>query len=42
MDWQSEWKKLAAITGVFLVFFYLPVGTERFDNAVMESLHLAK
>ena len=42
MDWKSEWKKLAVIAGVFLVFFYLPVGEERFDNAVMEALHLAK
>lgn len=42
MDWKSEWKKLAMIAGVFLAFFYLPVGTERFDNAVMEALHLAK
>jgi uncharacterized membrane protein YraQ (UPF0718 family) len=42
MDWKSEWKKLAVIAGVFLAFFYLPVGTARFDNAVMEALHLAK
>ncbi len=42
MNWKSEWKKLAAIAGVFMVFFYLPVGMERFDNAVMEALHLAK
>jgi len=41
MDWKSEWKKLVVIAGVFLAFFYLPVGTERFDNAVMEALHLA-
>jgi uncharacterized protein len=42
MDWKSEWKKLAVIAGVFLALFYLPVGTERFDNAVMEALHLAR
>ena len=42
MDWKSEWKNLAVIAGVFLALFYLPVGTERFDNAVMEALHLAK
>jgi len=42
MDWKSEWKKLALIAGVFLAFFYLPVGTERFQNAVMEALHLTK
>ncbi len=42
MNWKSEWKKLAVIAIVFLVFFYLPVGAERFDNAVMEALHLAR
>lgn len=42
MNWRDEWKKLALIVGVFLVCFYLPVGTARFDNAVMESLHLVK
>lgn len=42
MHWKDEWKKLAWIVGIFLAFFYLPVGRERFDNAVMESLHLAK
>ncbi len=42
INWKNEWKKLAWIAGIFLVFFYLPVGRERFDNAIMESLHLAK
>lgn len=42
MNWKKEWKVLAIIVGVFLLFFYLPVGTERFDNAIMEALHLAK
>lgn len=42
MDWRTEWKKLAGIAGVFLVFFYLPVGLHRFDNAVMEALYLTK
>jgi uncharacterized protein len=42
MKWKDEWKKLAAIVAVFLVCFYLPVGTERFNNAVLESLHLVK
>ncbi|MCX7718593.1 MAG: permease [Candidatus Sumerlaeaceae bacterium] len=37
-----EWKPLAAILAVFLAAFHLPVGTPRFDNAVMESLHLVK
>jgi hypothetical protein len=42
MKWAEEWKKLAVIAAVFILFFFLPVGGERFDNAVMESLHLAK
>lgn len=42
MNWKTEWKVLALIAGIFLAFFYLPVGTERFDNAVMEALYLAK
>ena len=42
MDWKSEWKKLATIVVVFLACFYLPVGSKRFDNAIMESIHLVK
>ncbi|MDD5697581.1 MAG: permease [Victivallaceae bacterium] len=42
MNWKLEWKKLAIIAGVFLVCFYLPVGSNRFDNAVLEAFHLLK
>jgi hypothetical protein len=42
MNWKEEWKPLALIAGAFLVFFYLPVGMPRFDNAVMEALQLVK
>jgi hypothetical protein len=42
MNWKSEWKALAVIVAIFLSCFYLPVGVPRFDNAVMESLHLVK
>ena len=42
VNWKSEWKILATIGAVFLAFFYLPVGTPRFDNAIMEALHLAR
>ncbi len=37
-----EWKKLAAIVAVFIVFFFLPAGNPRFDGAVNEALHLTK
>lgn len=42
MNWKTEWKKLLGIVVIFLILFYLPIGTYRFDNAILESLHLAK
>ncbi len=42
MSWKKEWKKLAGIVAVFLVFFWLPVSWGRFTGGIMESLHLAK
>src|SRR3972149_6290503 len=42
MDWKSEWKYLAAIIAVFAAFYYLPVGSPRFDNSVLEAFHLAR
>ena len=42
MDLRDEWKKLALIAAVFLALFYIPVGTGRFDNALLEAFHLAK
>ncbi len=40
MNWKSEWKPLAGIAIVFLGFFYLPIGSVRFDNAIVEALYL--
>lgn len=42
MSWKTERKKLAAIAVVFVGICYLPVGIARFDNAITESLQLAK
>jgi uncharacterized membrane protein YraQ (UPF0718 family) len=42
VPWNKEWKFLLAALAVFAATFVLPVGTERFDNAVLESLHLVK
>jgi len=42
MDWKSELKKLLYIVAAFLIFYYLPIGNPRFDNAVFEALHLTK
>ena len=42
IDWKSIWKPLSLITGVFLVFFWLPIDNSRFTGAVIESLALVK
>ena len=42
IDWSQIWKPLSIITGVFLVFFWLPLYSERFTSSVIESLALAK
>lgn len=42
MFWKDEWKPLAVIGGFFLVLYYMPLGSGRFDNAVFEALYLTK
>ncbi|HPX61809.1 MAG TPA: permease [Deltaproteobacteria bacterium] len=42
MNWKDEWKTLALIVAIFLGCYYLPVGTARFDNAILEAFHLVK
>jgi len=42
IDWKSVWKPMAAIIGLFLVFFWLPIDNSRFAGAVIESLALVK
>lgn len=42
MEWKREWKPLAVIIAVFIFCYYLPIGYERFDNALTEALHLVK
>ena len=42
MSKATEWKKLTAIIAIFIGCYFLPIGTARFDNAVMEALHLVK
>jgi len=42
IDWGTIWKPLVLIVGIFLVFFWLPAGNNRFTGAVIESLALAK
>lgn len=40
--WKTQWKWLVGLVGGFLLCYCLPVGTERFDHAVIESLELVK
>ena len=42
MNWKTEYKGLLLIVGGFLISFYLPVGSARFDNAIFEGLYLVK
>lgn len=42
MNWRTEWKWGALLLGGFLLAFFLPVGSGRFDGAVLESFHLVK
>ncbi len=42
MNWKNEWKTLLFILAAFIGVYHLPVGVPRFDNAVMEALHLVK
>ena len=41
-DWRGEWKPLAWVVVVFVVFYWLPIGQDRFDGAVVEALALTK
>lgn len=40
--WKSQWKWLAGLIGIFLLFYWLPIGIPRFNNAILESLELVK
>lgn len=42
MSLINELKILVLIVAVFILCYFLPVGTPRFDNAIMESLYLIK
>jgi len=42
MSGRSELRWLAGLAAAFLALYFLPVGTPRFDGAVLESFQLAK
>jgi uncharacterized protein len=41
-DWKTEWKPLLWMLAAFAAFFWLPVGSPRFDSAVNEALALTR
>ncbi len=42
MKWKNEWKVLLAMVSIFLLAYFLPVDSVRFQNAIMESFHMVK
>ena len=42
LDWKREWKPLAGLAAVFLILFYLPLGTPRVSGAILEAISLAR
>jgi hypothetical protein len=42
MDGRTEIKWMAGLAAAFLALYFLPVGTARFDGALLESFQLAK
>lgn len=42
MHWKSEWKPLASIVAIFLLFYYLPIDSPRLRGAVIEALALTQ
>ena len=40
--WKEEWKPLLWIVATFLLFYWLPTGSPRFEGAVVEALALTK
>lgn len=41
MDLKTEWKSLAVIVAVFLVLFFLPLDSNRFQQGILEAFQLA-
>jgi uncharacterized protein len=42
MDWKREGKPLGYMLGIFLAVYFLPLGWNRFDNAIFEALYLLR
>ncbi len=41
-DWRKEWKPLLILLAVFMGIYFMPLGSSRFTNAVLEALQLAR
>jgi uncharacterized membrane protein YraQ (UPF0718 family) len=41
-EWATEWKPLVWVLAIFLGAYWLPVGSTRFDGAVVEALALTR
>jgi hypothetical protein len=42
MEWKKDVRILAWVAGFFLFAYFMPVGTERFNNALLEAFKLTK
>ncbi len=42
MNARAEWLRFLLLATAVVALFFVPIGTPRFDGAVLESLHLAK
>lgn len=42
MEWKKEVKIFAWISGFFLLVWFMPIGTERFNNALLGAFELTK
>ncbi len=42
MEWKKEFKIFAWILGFFLFAYFMPIGTERFNNALLQAFELTK
>jgi uncharacterized membrane protein YraQ (UPF0718 family) len=42
MEWRTEWRTAAWMAAVFALVYWLPVGSVRFDGAVVEALALTR
>ncbi|NLP05610.1 hypothetical protein GX411_06645 [Candidatus Fermentibacteria bacterium] len=42
MNWKSDWKALVLMAAAFAAAWFLPVGRERFDGAVLQALALVR